>query len=255
MSFGNLDECMRNILILVISLFTFSVFASSVCIVLDDFGYSGYPSRKVLMMDYPFTLAIMPFGPIATKFALAARRAGFEIILHLPMQPHSHINSKIKKYYLTVDKDKDELENIIIKDMLKVPGIVGANNHQGSLFTENKEKMELVLRILKRYGLFFMDSMTSSKSSVSKAASEENIKIIKRNIFIDNSTDRYSIKKQLTSLFKKAEKNGYAIGIAHARSKSLDALEELLPILIKEHPNCHMVALSELYNRINIVKK
>jgi polysaccharide deacetylase 2 family uncharacterized protein YibQ len=239
---------MKNILILLISLLSISVFASTVCIVLDDFGYSGYPSRKILMMNnYPFTLAIMPFGPIATKFALAAKKAGFEIILHLPMQPHSKINRKIRKYYLTIDKNKKQLENTIIHDMLKVPGIVGANNHQGSLFTENEKKMEFTIQLLHKYGLFFMDSLTSSKSRATKASKVVGIPILKRNIFLDNIESMEYINKQLIKLFKHAERHGYAIGIGHARSKSLDALEKLLPIMLKKYPDCHLERLSELY--------
>lgn len=245
---------MKNTLILTISLFTFSLFASNICIVIDDFGYSGYPSRKILMMNYPFTLAIMPFGPIATKFALQAKKAGFETILHLPMEPKSlSINNNIYKYYLTVDKNEYQLEKILISDMLKTPGIVGANNHQGSLFTSNEKKMELVLKILKKYNLFFMDSLTSSSSKVTAASKKTGISVLKRDIFIDNSTDFYSIKKQLKKLFEKAKKNGYAIGIAHARSKSLDSLDRLLPIMLAEYPNCKMIRLSELYSRINVV--
>ncbi|MDD2717266.1 MAG: divergent polysaccharide deacetylase family protein [Candidatus Wallbacteria bacterium] len=238
---------MKNSLLLCISfLLAFQAGAAQVSIVLDDFGYPGYPAHKIFLMNYPFTLAILPFSPNATRFALQARKAGFEIILHLPLEALSEIPAD-NSTYLTVEMPPDRVERVIIDNMLRLPGIVGVNNHQGSLFTEDLERMTVLLKTLGNYNLFFMDSLTSPHSICKEAARKEGVKILKRDVFLDNTAEEENIRKQLQELFCKAEKNGSAIGIGHARAKTLDYLEKLLPEILDEYPDIQIVPLSRIY--------
>lgn len=234
-------------LIIISLLLTGSLNAAEVAIVLDDWGYSGFPSRKVLIMPYPFTLAILPFAPNATEFALQAFKAGFEIILHLPLEPQE--NTRINSSYLTIDMNKEQIEKVIIANMLRLPGISGVNNHQGSLFTESEEKMTVLLKTLAHYNLFFFDSLTTSRSKAAAAGQNLGIRVLQRNVFLDNASTIEYINKQLRELFSLARKRGSATGIGHARTKTLEAMDNLLPELLMEYPDIQLVPLGTLVKK------
>lgn len=240
----------KRVILLLINLFLCVLLNSAkVAIVLDDFGYSGYPSRKILTIPYNLTLAILPFGPVATDFSLKAKRAGFEIILHLPLEAYKM--SYIDNTYIMTAFDKDKIEKYFIRDMLKVPGISGVNNHQGSLFTENLDCMKMLLSVIKRYNLFFLDSLTTPKSKSKEVGKCLNMTILSRDIFLDNIKKEKYIYNQLLKLYKKAKKRGYAIGIGHARSITIDTINKYLPILQKRFPDVELVYLSDVYKKVS----
>jgi polysaccharide deacetylase 2 family uncharacterized protein YibQ len=55
----------------------------------------------------------------------------------------------------------------------------------GSLFTENQEKMAIVMKALQEKGAFFIDSRTSPRSRAAEAARQTGIPFAKRDLFVD----------------------------------------------------------------------
>lgn len=115
-----------------------------------------------------------------------------------------------------------------------VPYAVGANNHMGSRFTEDSEKMEAVLGVLKAKKLFFIDSMTTPHSVGLGVAREMGVRTAARNVFLDNTQDVAAIRKQIEQLAKVAEKRGSAIGICHPHKATIQALAAELPVLHRQ---------------------
>jgi polysaccharide deacetylase 2 family uncharacterized protein YibQ len=62
---------------------------------------------------------------------------------------------------------------------------VGANNHQGSSVTENREIMTIILDWLNKHNLFFVDSATSKNSLAQSLAYSRGYPALKRDIFLD----------------------------------------------------------------------
>ena len=99
--------------------------------------------------------------------------------------------------YNYVQKATEEVQKRL-KDMLsKFPGIKGINNHMGSKFTEDKERMQAVMEVLREEGLFFLDSKTTAKSVGKETAQEQGVSYASRNVFIDNENKVEYIQKQL----------------------------------------------------------
>lgn len=236
---------MKNCCLLLIS-FCCLLQAADIAIVIDDCGYSGYPSRKLFLSEHQLTLAILPFAPQATDIALKARKAGFETILHLPLQPHEQI--RMNSAYLRVEMSPREIDQVIVSDMLKLPGIAGVNNHQGSMFTEDFAQMTVLLKTLSRYNLFFLDSLTSPRSTTKKISEATGMTILRRDVFLDNLSSEEYIGQQLNQLFGIAVKNGSAIGIGHARTATVESLEKLLPEMLSKYHDTRIVPLSHIYN-------
>lgn len=217
--------------------------AAKIAIILDDGGYHRPENEPALDLDPGLTLSILPHTPHGKALAEAAEAAGFEVMLHMPMQTHS---KKIKPFpgQINTDMDADTIERLTNEALAQVPGAVGANNHTGSLFTSDPERMRVFLDVLKKRGLYFVDSLTIASSEAFEVAEDMEVPAAQRTVFLDNTPDPESIQAQFKALVEAAQNNGHAIGIGHFRKNTVAVLEELLPTLAEE--GCQLVHVSEL---------
>jgi hypothetical protein len=107
-----------------------------------------------------------------------------------------------------------------------MPGVVGVNNHTGSLGTEDDALMTVVLAELKRRGLFFLDSFTSDKSVCGQVAAKLHMRIGRRDVFLDNRNERAAIEKEFADAARIAKSRGYVLVIGHDRALSLQIIAE-----------------------------
>jgi hypothetical protein len=128
-----------------------------------------------------------------------------------------------------------EIEQIVEKGLEKLRYVKGVSNHMGSKATENRRVMEVVLSVIKRKRLYFVDSKTTDSSIVKEVAEKLGVRFSKRDVFLDVKDDPQYINHQFDILIKKAKSNGEAIGLAHIHSKFLlSVLKKRLPYLGKE---------------------
>ncbi|UCH08731.1 MAG: divergent polysaccharide deacetylase family protein [Deltaproteobacteria bacterium] len=66
-------------------------------------------------------------------------------MLHLPMEPIGYPSVNPGDGVLLVSMDKETILEVLNDDLKQTPFVVGANNLMGSRFTENSEKMSIVL--------------------------------------------------------------------------------------------------------------
>lgn len=213
-----------------------------VAIIIDDFGNSWDNVEDFCQLDFPITLAILPRTPYAGKISWKARQSGKEVILHLPLENHSGIYPGPGT--ITTSMTRDEVRETFLENLNSVPGVVGFNNHEGSKATEDDELMNEIMKLASENDLFFVDSMTSSKSLGRLAASRQGIPCARRNIFLDNENNEEYIEGQIEKLASKAQREGYAIGIGHCRQTTLKVLKETYPGLEKR--GIRFVFVSEL---------
>ena len=198
-------------------------------IVVDDLGSNKRVAEEFLRLETPLTFAIFPFQPSSRRIAHKAHAEGREIILHLPMEPQGYPRKDPGKGALFVSMDERALLCQLRKDLNAVPFIAGVNNHMGSRFMEDGEKVRLVLRELKERKLFFLDSRTTSKSQGYHIAQELALRADTRDLFLDNESDVGYTKRQLKQLIRIARNHGTAIGICHPYPSTVTALEEMIP--------------------------
>ena len=104
----------------------------------------------------------------------------------------------------------------------------------GSAGTTDTEMMTIILKDLKRRGLFFLDSYTTKDSVVPKVAKKVKIPFLQRGIFLDNADEKNAILAQIRELEKVAKKTGSAIAIGHYRANTLEVLAREIPRLERE---------------------
>jgi len=94
--------------------------------------------------------------------------------------------------------------------------------------------MTLFLNILKKRRIFFLDSKTTADTVACDTAASLDHPCLSRDIFIDQGAAGGDVKENLRKLTEKARKQGYAVGIGHARRETLDVVVEEAPGLIEQ---------------------
>jgi polysaccharide deacetylase 2 family uncharacterized protein YibQ len=196
-----------------------------ISIIIDDLGYDSSLAKAFIKIGLPLTFSVLPFAPNTRSIAQKAKREGREIMLHLPMEPISYPAINPGDGVLLVSMDKEMILEMLNRDLSQIPFVVGVNNHMGSRFTENEEKMMIVLAELKRRGLYFIDSRTSGSSVAFKVAKKMALKTANRDIFLDNDLTDHALKSQMERLLSLARHKGWAIGIGHPHKKTLNLLK------------------------------
>ncbi len=217
-----------------------------VAIIIDDLGMGGRVTKELLAINRPLNFSILPFLPHSKDTAIKAKKRGFLVMLHLPMEPKGYParDKDPGKGAILMSTPRKEIAKIIAQDLSGIPYVQGANNHTGSRLTEDKEMMSLILKELKKRNLFFIDSKTSDKSVAYREAKRLGLKCGERDVFLDNEIDLDYIKGQIRLLARIALKEGQAIGIGHAHSLTARAIRESIPEL--ENQGIEFVLVSEL---------
>ena len=194
-----------------------------IALMIDDMGEAREWSDRIVALPGPLTLAYFPHAPGLDEQVAEARRAGHEIMLHLPMEPDDPSENPGPDPLLT-SLDTDELRSRVNAMLDSIDGYVGVNNHMGSKFTRDEAAMALVLGAVRDRGLLFVDSRTAANSAAERLARDLGVPALRRDIFIDNDADDTLIAVQLAALEQHARDHGFAIGIAHPRPHTIEAL-------------------------------
>ncbi len=213
-------------------------------IIIDDMGSSLSEARSLTAIKVPMTFAIIPGLRVDKEVAAYAATNGIETMIHIPMQSKGWPTRHLETNGLLVSMDADELQERVSGFVQQFPGAVGVNNHMGSEFTEQEEKMTVVLQALKKKNLFFIDSVTSSESAGLRVAQRLGIRSSRRNVFLDNEQERGYILGQLNQAVRMAKKNGSAIAICHPHPATITTLAAALPELASRGVN--LVPASQL---------
>lgn len=194
-------------------------------IVMDDLGRSLGAGHRLADLTFPITFSVMPYESYSAEVADIARTYHCELILHLPMQPQSYPETDPGPGALFVDMQPKLVIETVNRDLSMVPGVVGANNHMGSRFTEDRVGMDAAMRVLGERNLFFLDSVTTPKSCGGEMTKKHDVPYLRRDVFLDNVRDEQAILFQLRKAQTVARKTGTCIAIGHPYPETLAALE------------------------------
>lgn len=218
-----------------------------VAIILDDVGYDLKIAQDFLNLDGPLTFAVLPQAPFNDLIIASAHKKGFEIMLHLPMEPKEYPKVNPGPGALLTQMDPDQLIVQLNQNLTGIPYLKGVNNHMGSKMTASSSQMRQIFTILKKKELFFIDSRTTAETICKSSAKLLKIPFAERDIFIDHILDPKFIRKQLNLLLKSAQENGQAVGIAHPHRATFDALQSQIQKFKKE---IQLVPASEVVHQL-----
>lgn len=197
-------------------------------IILDDLGADPAAVDSVLALHYPLTVSVLPFHPRSQEISREARKLGFQVMLHLPMQ--SVGDEARESVELRPGMSAQEVATELGNMLGSVPDAAGINNHQGSLATANEQLMSELMPILRERHLFFIDSRTTAATVAYDTAEKDGVRTAFRNVpFLDDVQDEAAIRHQMELAIRGAEEKGAAIAIGHPHPATLKVLREMLP--------------------------
>ncbi|MBP5519783.1 MAG: divergent polysaccharide deacetylase family protein [Treponema sp.] len=195
--------------------------------VFDDGGQNLSHLKPFLQLPFPITVAVLPQLAHSSEAASQVRKAGFEVMLHQPMQA---INSSVNPGpgAIKPEMSENQILSTLFQNVTEIGPIAGMNNHEGSAITADAEKIATVMQFCSQEGIFFLDSRTNVETKVPYVARELGYSYYERNIFLDNEKTAANALKELKKGLELANKNGNVIMIGHIWSA------DFLPAFLQE---------------------
>jgi len=189
-----------------------------IAIIVDDFGYSGkLLERYAQELPAEVAFAVLPNLPYTRKAGEIASQYGHPVLIHIPMEGTGVQESKC----ITTKSSAEEIISLLDDFYAQLPMAVGANNHQGSTITENREIMTIILDWLNQHKLFFVDSATSKNSVAQRLAYARGYPALKRDIFLDVPDDtEQTLADKISSLNKYQGRREPIIIITHCHNEN-----------------------------------
>ena len=201
-----------------------------IAIIIDDAGLDRARTARAVHLPGPLTISFLPYAGELQRQAGDARRAGHELMLHLPMEPISASEDPGPHPLLTW-LARDELNRRLLLMLSRFEGFVGVNNHMGSRMTQDAGAMLPVLEEVRARGLLFVDSRTIGGSIAGPLADRLGIPGAARDVFIDHEGSAEAVAARLADIERIALRQGQAVAIGHPHDLTLGALERWLPTL------------------------
>ena len=214
-----------------------------VAIIIDDAGENLDLLEHLVELPFSVTVSVIPGTLHDAESAGWAKRHGFEVMVHLPMEPEAYPEKDPGKNAILTSMNNRKLKEMTLDLIEEIPYASGVNNHMGSRFTQSAAKMLPVMDMIARKELYFVDSRTTPFSAAFQIAQFKKIPSAERNLFLDD--DFHQIVDRFQELMQLAKTQGTAIGIAHLRTTTMEVMKS---IDLSQYRDIQFVFASELCN-------
>lgn len=172
------------------------------------------------------SLAFAPYGRSLQSSVAAARAAGHEVMLEVPLEPFDYPqNDPGPHTMLTGETPRDNLEKLFWL-MARFGGYFGVINNMGARFTASAVDMAPIMEEFGARGLGYLDDGSSNRSVAAQLASANRVPFGRAGEMIDANPARASILSALASLETEAIESGSAIGIVSALPISVQTVSD-----------------------------
>jgi len=195
-----------------------------VAIVIQGLGDEMEPVERLLDMEIPLTLAVLPYRRHSREAAARAFRRGREVLLHVPVEPRGYPMTNPGPGCLLVSMAREEIQLELAAQVASIPHCKGVGTHTGSFFMDRPEPVSSLVAFLKERGLFLLDSRGSPVSLAAEQARRYGVPFVQRTHVLDEQRGEAPVIRELCRLADFAARNGWALGIGHPYPETLDAL-------------------------------
>ncbi len=172
------------------------------------------------------TLAFAPYGKTLGATTAAARAAGHELFLEVPLEPFDYPENDPGPDTLLTGKPPRDNMNKLFAVMGKFGGYAGLINNMGARFTSSGADFGPMMEELGARGLGYVDDGSSNRSLASQLSSANKVPFARVDLTLDPNPTRSAILGQLAQLEETAQTNGRALGVISALPVSIAALAE-----------------------------
>ncbi|WP_331775867.1 divergent polysaccharide deacetylase family protein [Sulfurospirillum sp. 1612] len=201
-----------------------------------DEPYKGAPKLAIIIDDVAFAHEVKNIKKIPFKVSPSffpptkghpntiklSQQFSFSMV-HLPLEAMHFAHPE--PHTLLASDSRETIYQRIQTIKKEFPRTTYYNNHTGSKFTSNEAAMEKLLGVMHGFGLHFVDSRTIASTKAQVVSKKLHLRLLSRDIFLDNNSDPKAIIAQLKKAVLLAKKRGYAIAIGHPHKNTLQVLE------------------------------
>jgi len=197
--------------------------APRIVLVVGGLGLSADLTQSAVdKLPAAVTLAFAPYGNDLDPQAHAAREAGHEIVLQVPMEPFD--SSDPGPHTLLTSNDADHNIDRLHWFMGRFTGYVGIANFLGGKFTSNETAFAPILHEVASRGLLYLDDGSSPQSLTANLVGAAGTPWAQSDVVIDAVQTPEAVDAALAKLETIARQKGLAIGVGSDLPVTLDAV-------------------------------
>lgn len=221
-----------------------------VAVVIVGLGVS-FNATESAVQELPgeVTLAFEPFSNKLNEWIDAARGAGHEVLLNIPMEPRGYPRNDPGPFGLMTGLRPDENKRRLDWILSRMTGYVGVTNVHGDRFSGSEVALQPVLRDLVSRGLLFVDTVDRTTSAITGIAPGLRLPLAVSSTTVDAVASRASIEQQLSVVERIARSQGAAVVIAHPYPVSVRILKRWIAGL--NEMGLALAPISAVVNRQN----
>uniref|UniRef100_A0A7C5ZDB3 Divergent polysaccharide deacetylase family protein n=1 Tax=Caldicellulosiruptor owensensis TaxID=55205 RepID=A0A7C5ZDB3_9FIRM len=189
--------------------------SSYVAIIFEDAGMDEEEVQKLLSINVPFDVAIIPFLPFSNKISLMCQEKRKEALLHLSMEPEEGSTIWLCPRSIMNATSDYEIEKIFKDALVNVTNSKGVSIHLGTLVCKNERIVKKLCTLAKEKDMVLIDSTFSAESLFSKMGKQIGLQVIIPDIILDSKNELKPIQDKFNILFNLAKKKGFAVAIGH----------------------------------------
>jgi polysaccharide deacetylase 2 family uncharacterized protein YibQ len=197
-----------------------------IALVIGGLGLSRSMTESAIRTLPPaVTVSFTPYAKDLQLMVNAARAAGHEVLLELPMEPFDYPHNDPGPYTLLTQSDADENLDKLDWLLSRFTGYAGTVSFEGDRMLSSLEDLKPVLTALNSRGLYFLDQGKAKRSMVSMVARESGLLAGQAWASIDQRAVRAGIDQKLLQLEEVAREKGATIGLGDAFPVTIERIK------------------------------
>ncbi len=198
-----------------------------IAIVMSGLGLSAKATQTALAGLPPaVTVGLLPYSSDAPRWLTAARAAGHEVLLEVPMEPFDFPDSDPGPHTLRAGSVSSANAERLNWALTRFTGYAGVTNLLGDRLLSDTDALAPVITTLSRRGLYFYDSGSASQSVAPQVAGSLSAPFVRGTASIDTIQTALEIDRRLSELEAAARKNGGAVGTAFLYPVSVERIAQ-----------------------------
>ena len=194
-----------------------------IAIFVSGMGLSDAATRAAIKKMPPaVSLAFVPYGASVAASVAAAKAAGHEVLLQVPMQ--SGEGPSPGPHALRADESSGAATQDLAWLMGRFDGYDGVANLLGAPVTGDAKAMNAILKAVASRGMFYLDDGTSRRSLGPSLAAGLGVPALVCDVILDATADPAVVRGNLDTLASIARGKGSAIGMASGLPDHLAAI-------------------------------
>ena len=206
-----------------------------IAVVVVELGVKAAASEAAIQRLPPeVTLAFSPFADDLDRWTRAAREAGHEVLLTIPLEPADFPAGGPGSYTLLTSLSPQQNLGRLDALLKRGAGYVGVTYVMGGRFAASREALLPVLTAIDKRGLMFLDGRANPRSIAGSLAREMGVPRALGDRVIDANPSRPVVEARLAEIEDVARDTGAAVAIAGARPIAFERLSAWLPTLSRK---------------------